>query len=246
MKLFYYSLLDFSTVDFPGKIAAVVFTCGCNFRCGFCYNAELLKPQNCYSEEVSVLLKKIEEVREPLDGVVILGGEPLVQPEALRELIQGIKKMGLLVKLDTNGYLPHELEKVLPYVDYVAMDLKHEFEPEKYRQICGFPELDLERIKQSLVLLKKARPRVTVELRTTVIPGINDSEGTIRNIAQVAAQYGDWYVLQQFQPSRKVLDPKFAEIPATPHEHLLKLARLAAPLIKVKIRSDKGEEKITG
>ncbi|OQX50761.1 MAG: anaerobic ribonucleoside-triphosphate reductase activating protein [Candidatus Cloacimonas sp. 4484_209] len=124
-----------SLIDYPGKICAIVFTRGCNFRCPYCHNPELVLPEN-YSPLIpeEEIFSFLEKRRGKLDAVEITGGEPTLQ-EDLTEFIRKIKEMGFLVKLDTNGSFPSVLEKVIysGLVDYIAMDVKAPLE--KYRQV---------------------------------------------------------------------------------------------------------------
>lgn len=108
-----------SLLDFPDKISAIVFTAGCNFRCGYCHNPELINSIAPVQDVFEFLKTRVGR----LDGVVITGGEPCLQKD-LPEFIKKIKSLGFAVKLDTNGSFPEMLAKVLPDIDYIAMDIK--------------------------------------------------------------------------------------------------------------------------
>jgi pyruvate formate lyase activating enzyme len=128
-------LIKHSLIDYPGKIAAVVFMQGCNFRCGFCHNPDLLdltQPAVIPQDVVMVFLNKRKGI---IEGVVLTGGEPTIQKD-LVEFAKEIKKMGYDIKLDTNGSDPAILEMMIQekLVDYVAMDIKGSLE--KYKEIC--------------------------------------------------------------------------------------------------------------
>lgn len=168
-----------SLVDWEGKVVAVIFTKGCNFRCGFCHNPSLVYPE---------LMRKTEDIPEQtvlgflmarkswLDGVVITGGEPTVQPD-LMNFIQKIKNHGFPLKLDTNGSNPEKLRRLIEagLVDYVAMDIKTVLETEKYCEICGTGDRQLTaKIEESLTILKESR--IEYQLRTTVVPQYHNSE----------------------------------------------------------------------
>ena len=164
----------FTLVDYPSKVAATVFTIGCNFRCHFCHNPELvIKAQfpapNKMEEE---LLAFLEKRKGKLDGVCITGGEPTIQPDIV-EFIKKIKKMGFLVKLDSNGTRPDVLRKVIEakLVDFIAMDIKHA--PSKYEKAVG-TKIDMERILLSVKLIMQGK--IPYEFRTTVVPGIHEDE----------------------------------------------------------------------
>lgn len=159
-------LIKTSLIDFPGNVAAVVFTQGCNFRCGFCHNPELLdiSETDGLIEEDEVF-KFLETRRGMLDGIVITGGEPTLQTD-LPRFIKKIKDLGFKVKLDTNGTNPKMLEKLLDedMLDYVAMDIKGKLSD--YEKICG--PVNISQIGKSIEILKQNK--IPIEFRTTVLP----------------------------------------------------------------------------
>ena len=159
-------------LDYPGKVACTVFLNGCNFRCPFCHNAELLLPDIepiMTPEELLSFLKKRQGI---LEGVCITGGEPTIHPD-LFGLLRTIRELGYSVKLDTNGYRPQSLRQILRerLVDYVAMDLKND--PLGYGDAVGLPAPDMSRVGESIRLLMESA--VDFELRTTVDSPIHDA-----------------------------------------------------------------------
>ena len=165
-------------LDYPGKVACTVFLNGCNFRCPYCHNAELLGD----AEEVMTvagLLAFLRKRQGILEGVCITGGEPTLHPE-LPALLGEVQALGYAVKLDTNGYRPEILEAVLNQglVDYVAMDLKNG--PEDYAETVGLAQVELAKIRQSIRLLMDSP--VDFELRTTVANPLHSGE-TITSMA---------------------------------------------------------------
>ena len=165
-------------LDYPGKVACTVFLNGCNFRCPYCHNAELLGD----GEEVMTvagLLAFLRKRQGILEGVCITGGEPTLHPE-LPALLGEVRALGYAVKLDTNGYRPEILEAVLNQglVDYVAMDLKNG--PEGYAETVGLAQVELAKIRQSIRLLMDSP--VDFELRTTVANPLHSGE-TITSMA---------------------------------------------------------------
>ena len=182
-----------SLLDFPEKIAAIVFTMGCNFRCGYCHNPELINGE-AKIEEVFEFLKTRQG---KLDGVVITGGEPCLQKD-LPEFIKQVKELGFAVKLDTNGSFPEMLEKVLPDLDYVAMDIKAPLG--KYSQIVNV-DVDTSTILKSIEVLKNGG--VDYEFRTTVVKSQLSFED-FEKIGQLI-QGAPRYYLQRFEAS-KILD----------------------------------------
>ena len=159
-------LQKMTLLDYPGKVACTVFLGGCDFRCPFCHNGELVlspAPAQMDQEELLAFLKKRQGL---LDGVCITGGEPLLRPD-LKGLLEAIHALGYPVKLDTNGSHPRALVDLVErkLVDYVAMDVKNS--PERYPETVGVPELDVGPIRESVGFLLEGM--VDYEFRTTWI-----------------------------------------------------------------------------
>ncbi len=159
-------LQKMTLLDFPGKVACTVFLQGCNFRCPFCHNSDLLSYEGEEFMTREAFLKFLQGRKGLLDGVAITGGEPTCQKE-LPELMRGIKELGFAVKLDTNGMNPELLEALVQegLVDYVAMDVKNS--PSRYAETVGLPRLNLEKIEKSLKFLISGQ--IDYELRTTLV-----------------------------------------------------------------------------
>lgn len=151
-------------LDYPGKVACTVFLPGCNFRCPFCHNFELVESPE-YLMEDAELLSFLRKRQSLLEGVCITGGEPTLQP-GLPDLLRSIHALGFPVKLDTNGYRPDVLRILLDekLVDYVAMDIKNG--PDDYAAACGLEHPDISRLEESVRLLLHGQ--IDYELRTTV------------------------------------------------------------------------------
>ena len=160
-------LQKLAMVDYPGKLAATVFPGGCDLRCPFCHNA-LLVTRLAETPELGeeAVLSFLATRTKLLDGVVLSGGEPLLQPDAA-DFLRKIRQMGFAVKLDTNGFFPDRLSAILEegLVDYVAMDIKNA--PEKYPITCGIPGLDTAPVAESVKLLRQSG--VDFEFRTTLV-----------------------------------------------------------------------------
>ena len=159
-------LQKLSMVDYPDKLAATVFTGGCNLRCPFCHTALLVTrlgetPVIPEDEVLDFLASR----RRLLDGVVLSGGEPLLHPDAV-DFLRKVRDMGFAVKLDTNGYRPETINQLLncQLLDYIAMDIKSS--PARYPQVCGTAHLDIERIRASVSLIQSSG--ISYEFRTTV------------------------------------------------------------------------------
>ncbi|HOA43274.1 MAG TPA: anaerobic ribonucleoside-triphosphate reductase activating protein, partial [Bacillota bacterium] len=192
-----------SLIDYPGKASTVFFLGGCNFRCGYCHNSELVQGygNEIDPEELFDFLKKRKRF---LDGVCISGGEPTLHKE-LPEFVKEIKELGLAVKLDTNGTEPDMLRDLIEkgLVDYVAMDIKGP--AYKYEQIARSP-VNLGNIKESAKLLTDARSRegFSCEFRTTVCRELLSAEDIERMIAEYP-EAPPWY-LQRFYNPGNILD----------------------------------------
>lgn len=188
-------------LDFPNKVSCILFTRGCNLKCPFCQNSSLIGqekgPSEISEEEIFAYLEKRKGI---LDGVVISGGEPLLQ-RAIKDFIRKIKAMGLLVKLDTNGSNPKLLKELVndSLIDYVAMDIKNDFS--KYGmtvgKICG-----IDKIKESIEFLKQGK--VNYEFRTTIVKEFH----TIQDISAICGMIGTncKYYIQNFEDSDYVID----------------------------------------
>lgn len=162
-----------SLVDYPGKTACTLFMSGCNFRCPFCHNSELADEDTEDIMSFQDLMSFLEDRKRVLDGVVISGGEPTLNPNLL-PILKSIKDLGYSIKLDTNGYLPQVLSRVIDShtVDYIAMDIKGS--PRKYELITGTYFLYLTHLKQSIHLIMDSG--IEYEFRTTFIDQFHDEQ----------------------------------------------------------------------
>jgi len=211
-------------IDFPGKVAATVFSLGCNFRCPYCHNPELVLPAminkqpKITEEEIVDFLK---ERRGFLEGLCITGGEPTINPD-LPNFIQKVKDLGLLVKLDTNGSFPEVLENLInnQSIDWIAMDIKAP--PEKY-EIFTQGQVKVEAIDRSIKVIKKGK--IKYEFRTTLAPEIL-TEKDIIAIANWIKPASRFY-LQQFK-NNKTLETEFQNLHCWPE------ARARALIKKIK------------
>jgi pyruvate formate lyase activating enzyme len=196
-------LQPISLIDYPGEVAAVVFLGGCNFRCGFCHNPELvLKPGTIPIIQEQDFFNFLEKRKGKLDGIVVTGGEPCMNKD-LPRFLEKIKKKEFLVKLDTNGSYPKVLEKSLPYVDYIAMDIKSG--EQSYSKVVGI-KVDIKKIKQSIELIKTSKKKY--EFRTTVHPEFF-SEDTLEEIEKLVGQI-EKYSLQKFVYQENLIDPSLS------------------------------------
>ena len=194
-------LQKLTLLDYPGKVACTVFTPGCNLRCPFCHNAPLVLPelvgQDTDEEQVLSFLRKRQGV---LDGVAITGGEPLLHKE-LPALLEKIRALGFMIKLDTNGSFPDRLIETVNagLVDRVAMDIKNS--PELYEKTVGISGLELGAIERSKNFLLSGK--IDYEFRTTVVRGLHTRE-SIAGAASWIAGAKEYY-LQQFKDSGQLI-----------------------------------------
>lgn len=187
-------------LDYPKKIACIIFTRGCNFRCPYCHNSDLIDNLGEVQISEEVIFDYLSNRKKLIDGVVISGGEPTLQPK-LKEFIQKIKNLGLLVKLDTNGTNPKVLKELIQdnLVDYVAMDVKNIFD--NYEEVIG-TKGNIENIKKSIDILKNSQ--IEHEFRTTLIKNYHD----LFKVEKICDYLGDMeaYYLQNFKMSEYVVD----------------------------------------
>ncbi|MBC8218712.1 MAG: anaerobic ribonucleoside-triphosphate reductase activating protein [Planctomycetes bacterium] len=225
-------LVKTSIVDFPGKVATVVFTGGCNFRCPYCHNVDLvLRPESLPDIAVGEVLRLLAERQGFVDGVVITGGEPTLQSD-LADFARELKSLGLAVKLDTNGYRPRSIQLLLRegLLDYVAMDVKGALE--KYSLVAGC-RIEISRIENSIQLILSSE--IEYEFRTTAVPGmvtVKDVETIAQSIAGARR-----YLIQQFRSSSSTLAPQIAKIdpyPVTVLEEMADAARRWVPDVSVR------------
>jgi pyruvate formate lyase activating enzyme len=190
-----------SLIDYPNKVASVLFTPGCNLRCPFCHNWRIvIDPKPPFLQE-AVALRILENRKKYVDAVVITGGEPTMHKE-LPKFLAKLKKRGFQVKLDTNGFYPQVLEECLGYVDYVALDIKTS--PEKYKLLGAENTTELLR---TINMLKMGK--VEYEFRTTMVPEIITVEDV--NRIQDIIKGAKIHVFQQFVP-HDTMDKRFEDL----------------------------------
>lgn len=206
-------------LDYPEHVAATVFTGGCNFRCPFCHNMDLVLGEVEPALSTEDFFAFLEKRKGILDGVCITGGEPTLQKD-LPDFIRGIRDKGYLVKLDTNGYRPKVLEELLRenLLDYVAMDIKSSVE--NYPRVTGMADLDVTGIQESVSLLKSAG--IPYEFRTTVVKGLHriDEFDEIGRWLQGA----EAYFLQAFRENEKVPDKSLSSFTEAEMREMKQLA----------------------
>jgi pyruvate formate lyase activating enzyme len=192
-------------VDYPGELACTIFIAGCNLRCGYCYNSDLVfnihKIPTIKEEEVIDFLALR---RKYLDGVCITGGEPTLFKDII-PLIKKIKKLCYKIKLDTNGTNPTILKELFreKLLDYIAMDVKASLQ--SYLKVAGIRNMGA-KIKESITLIKESG--VKYEFRTTIVPDVID-ENEMEKISRTI-QGADQFFIQQFRPDNKTINPRYS------------------------------------
>jgi len=226
--------LETSFVDWPGKIASVLFLPRCNFRCPYCHNHELVTdPGRFPTVPFHHILETLRQYRGWIDGVCISGGEPTLLP-SLPELIACIKQEAMLVKLDTNGSHPRVLESLINahLIDCVAMDVKAPLDPEAYARCCGV-SADLDDIMESVNLLKASG--LPYEFRTTVAPTFLNEEDLIRLAHQIKGARK--LTLQHFSPAH-TLDPRCRTIVPYPESRIRVMQEAVNSILKADPAAD--------
>lgn len=231
-SLKFFGLQKTTLLDYPGKLASTLFTGGCNFCCPFCHNSDLVYLREGIKEiGSSEILDFLAGRKNILDGICISGGEPLLQ-EGLIPFIKEVKKLGLLVKLDTNGFLYNKLKELidLKLVDYVAMDIKNA--PKKYALTAGLKEIDLEPILKSVELLKSNV--VDYEFRTTIVKEFHD-ETDIKEIG-LWLKGAKRYYLQNFRNNEHVINKNLTSHDISTLKHFKEI--LEKDILHVEIRGE--------
>lgn len=215
-------------LDYPGKTAATVFLGGCNFRCPFCHNGDLVLTHNSMDEiKREEVLNFLSKRKGLLDGVCVTGGEPLLWQDT-GDFLKEIKELGFLLKLDTNGYFPDRLKSVAEYLDYIAMDIKNS--PHAYCTTAGLESLDIREIEESVDFIKTSG--IDHEFRTTVVKGLHTEEDM--------EEIGKWlkgenkYFLQPYRETEKVIEKRFSEFEPSELEKLLEAVKKYIPTAELR------------
>ena len=211
--------IETSFVDWPGKIASIVFLSSCNFRCPYCHNCDLvLHPDQFPSFPTDHIVKQLRHFRKWIDGVCITGGEPTLLPN-LTELIKTLRNEKMLIKVDTNGSRPEVIERLIGggLADCISMDVKAPLEDEIYSRCAGVP-VNLAAIKESVALLLKNR--IPYQFRTTVAPTLLTRDNLVQLAHDLKGCTG--LKLQNFSPVN-TLDPEYAKLAPYPEDELISM-----------------------
>ena len=219
-----HGLQKMTLLDFPGHVACTVFLGGCDMRCPFCHNAELLDMNAPEVMDDAALLKFLKGRQGLLDGVAITGGEPMMRKD-LPKLLEAIRELGFKIKIDTNGNHPELLKSIVGagLADYIAMDIKNS--PERYGETVGLPSFDISKVKESISYLLSGP--VKYEFHTTVVKEFHDAD-SFRGIAEMIKGASD-YFLQCFVDRESV---PYAGLNAYGKEELESFADIIRPFVK--------------
>lgn len=225
-----------SSVEFHGNMSLVIFMSKCPLACRYCHNVELLEDNTEKSfEEIK---HEIDSSADFLDAIVISGGEPLVQSDAVIEILTYVRQIGLKTKLDTSGIYPDRLKRILDLglLDYVSLDVKTTFS--KYRKITG-ANVGFQ-VKKSMDLINESK--VHLEIRTTFVPTLHTKKDIINLVDEIEAEV---YTIQQFR-NKNVLDPALEEVEVPNPHDLAKLAGEIKPYFDgiVKVKSGEFGEQV--
>ncbi|WP_458405901.1 anaerobic ribonucleoside-triphosphate reductase activating protein [Methanobrevibacter sp.] len=225
-----------SSVEFHGNMSLVIFMSKCPLACRYCHNVELLEDNT--EKSLEEITEEIDSSADFLDAIVISGGEPLVQTDAVIEILRHVRKIGLKTKLDTSGIYPEKLKEILDLnlLDYVSLDVKTTFS--KYRKITG-ANVGFE-VKKSMDYINDAG--VHLEIRTTYVPTLHTKKDIINLVDEITSEV---YTIQQFR-NKNVLDPALEKVEVPNPHDLAALAKEIKPYFDgvVKVKSGEFGEQI--
>lgn len=221
----------YSSLDYPGKMALVLFTPGCDLRCRYCHNPQLLKNQKLTKWDIEEIQEEVENNMDFIDAIVLSGGEPLLHLQDIKKFIKQAKDADLLVKLDTNGLHPDGVKEIIKDIDYVAMDIKAPLD--KYYKISDvYPNNTEELITKSMEIIMNEG--VFLECRTTYVPGLLEPEDIIELTKTI---HCNSYTLQQFR-NRVTFDSRLATYEEPNPEELIKiLEKLDCQIPEIHLKS---------
>ncbi len=220
-----------SSVEFHGNMSLVIFMSKCPLACRYCHNVELLEDST--EKSLDEIKQEIDSSADFLDAIVISGGEPLVQPDAVIDIFTYVKEIGLKTKLDTSGIYPENLKKIidLGLVDYISLDVKTTFS--KYRKITG-ANVGFQ-VKKSMDLINQAG--IHLEIRTTYVPTLHTKKDIMNLVDEIEAEI---YTIQQFR-NKNVLDPALEKVEVPNPHDLADLAREIKPYFDGVVKVKSGE-----
>lgn len=210
-----------SLIDYPDRVASILFTSECNMRCPFCHNGDLVHGYEGPFLDEDELIATLLERKKYVDSIVVTGGEPTIQSD-LPDFLAKLKDNGFNIKLDTNGLLPKVLKACVPYLDYIAMDIKTS--PSRYQELGAD---DISGLMESVELVMSSG--VDYEFRCTAVPGLVE-EDSIQEMGELV-KGAKLFIFQQYRPE-KTLDPAYGNIQPHLDETLQKFAALMSDFVE--------------
>ena len=230
MKLIIKGFIQTSLLDWDGKIVSTLYTPHCNFRCPYCQNAGLIVgPEKLETISFRVIENYLRKNNKWIDGICLTGGEPCMY-EDLPKFIQKIRKLDIMVKLDSNGSFPDMLAEVIDrkLVNYIAMDIKAPLDFKSYSKSAGIKNpLIFEKVKDSIKLIMNSD--IDYEFRTTVVPTLHEEEDILKIAKFIKG--AKKYAMQNFSAQGEILDPEFKKVKPYPIEKLNKTQKLVSPYV---------------
>jgi pyruvate formate lyase activating enzyme len=239
-------LLELSSVDYLGRPAAVIFTPSCNYNCPFCQNWKILESKPEHRRELEEVFKFIDKANPTIEAVKITGGEPTLHPQLIKEVSMYCHKRGLLCGFDTNGFSFQVVKELIPFSDLISLDLKASpDQPELMEKLVGLAGRGKEITRNTMKTLDELfnRNEVYLDIRTTVVPGLDDKEDGFKRIGEILRSHGydarasaktASYTLQEFLPEH-AREESMRRIRAPSPRDLARLA-IATGLQEVYIR----------
>ena len=204
-----------SLIDYPDRVASVLFTVGCNLRCPYCHNGELVEGYSGHFLEEDDIIDALLERKRYVDSVVVSGGEPTLDSE-VPAFLKRLRGHGFNVKLDTNGLKPDALRECMPFLDYIAMDVKTSLE-----NYASLGAEDTALIQESINIIKDCE--LDYEFRCTAVPGFVETK-TVQKMGEMVSE-AKRFVFQQYKPE-KTLDPEYKEVKPHSVEIIKEFARV--------------------
>jgi pyruvate formate lyase activating enzyme len=221
-----------STIDYEDLVSLVFYTQGCNFRCPFCHSGILACGTDEKEMTLEQALKEMETHDRFIDAIVVTGGEPTMLPyDQLAALFEKAKSLNLKTKIDTNGILPKVIDRLMKenLLDRVALDVKTYNNKYEYAKVSGAINVATEEVEQTMQLVKN-NPRVELECRTTVVPGLVGTTGDIVKICDWIIPYADSYYVQNFR-NGQTLDPAYLDVVEFTEEYIILLGEIVKDLL---------------
>jgi len=244
MQAYIGNITPIATVDFPNKISLVVFFAGCDFRCCYCYNANILDFKQEFLIDLKNVRKEIENNKNFVDAVVFSGGEPTLQPSVLTNLLRFSKKIGLKTAIETNGSKPLVIKRLAEDIDYISLDIKAPFEEKVFERVTKSKTFFksskdvMDNIRKTIDILKDFKGMI--EVRTTIVPSLVYRKEDVLEIAKEVKDLNCVFVLQQFRNDLgKLVNKNLANI-TPPTENFLETLResclKAYPHMRIRVR----------